>query len=201
MRLRKVIYIAALSTLLLSGCASSNKEETQEPVAEDLTKITLAGKDFTIPVKVSDIVAAGFTLTSTDVETIGYNQDCIGYFENSDGATIVANIGSTEGTGQSPEEGYAFDVLEDVSNTQGEGVLTVHGGISLASEVDAVKEVYGEPTYDDGANQLYYKIIGDAQYSDMVCVAVINGEVSRVEVCNAKDFKELEVATPSEVEE
>ena len=88
MRLRKVIYVAALATLLVSGCAASNKEvtapaeTTTEAPVEDLTKVTLAGKEVSVPIKVSDIVDMGFTLESTDMETIGFNQDCVGYFKS-----------------------------------------------------------------------------------------------------------------------
>ena len=51
MRLRKVIYVAALATLFVSGCAASNKEvtapaeTTTEAPVEDLTRVTLAGKE------------------------------------------------------------------------------------------------------------------------------------------------------------
>lgn len=206
MRLRKVIYVAALATLFVSGCVASNKEvtapaeTTTEAPVEDLTKVTLAGKEVSVPIKVSDIVDMGFTLESTDMETIGFNQDCVGYFKSPDGAMLIANIGVQEGEGLTPEEGYAFDVLEDIGNTQGDGVLSVYGGISTSSSVEEVEAVYGEPTYNDGSNKLYYKIIGDAAYSDMVCVAVIDDKVKRVEVCNAKEFKEIPMATPSDSE-
>lgn len=205
MRLRKVIYAAALATLFASGCAANNKEvvETETSVeapVEDLTKVTLAGKEVSVPIKVSDIVDMGFTLESTDMETIGFNQDCVGYFKSPDGAMLIANIGVHEGEGLTPEEGYAFDVLEDIGNTQGDGVLSVYGGISISSSVEEVEAVYGEPTFNDGSNKLYYKIIGDAAYSDMVCVAVIDDKVKRVEVCNAKEFKEIPMATPSDSE-
>ena len=197
MRLRKVIYVAALATLFVSGCAASNKEvtapaeTTTEAPVEDLTKVTLAGKEVSVPIKVSDIVDMGFTLESTDMETIGFNQDCVGYFKSPDGAMLITNIGVQEGDGLAPEEGYAFDVLEDIGNTQ---------GISISSSVEEVEAVYGEPTFNDGSNKLYYKIIGDAAYSDMVCVAVIDDKVKRVEVCNAKEFKEIPAATPSDSE-
>lgn len=76
MRLRKVIYVAALATLFVSGCTASNKEVTAPaetttgaPV-EDLTKVTLTGKEVSVPIKVLDIVDMGFTLESTDMETI-----------------------------------------------------------------------------------------------------------------------------------
>lgn len=205
MRLRKVIYVAALTTLFVSGCAANSKEvvETETSVeapVEDLTKVTLAGKEVSVPIKVSDIVDMGFTLVSTDMETIGFNQDCVGYFKSPDGAMLIANIGVQEGEGLAPEEGYAFDVLEDIGNTQGDGVLSVYDGISISSSVEEVEAVYGEPTFNDGSNKLYYKIIGDAAYSDMVCVAVIDDKVKRVEVCNAKEFKEIPVATPSDSE-
>ena len=165
-----------------------------------MTKVTIAGKEVSVPIKVSDIVDMGFTLESTDMETIGFNQDCVGYFKSPDGAMLIANIGVQEGEGLTPEEGYAFDVLEDIGNTQGDGVLSVYGGISISSSVEEVEAVYGEPTFNDGSNKLYYKIIGDAAYSDMVCVAVIDDEVKRVEVCNAKEFKEIPMATPSDSE-
>lgn len=205
MRLRKVIYAAALTTLFVSGCAANNKEVVEaetsvEAPVEDLTKVTLAGNEVSVPIKVSDIVDMGFTLESTDMETIGFNQDCVGYFKSPDGAMLIANIGVQEGEGLTPEEGYAFDVLEDIGNTQGDGVLSVYGGISISSSVEEVEAVYGEPTFNDGSNKLYYKIIGDAAYSDMVCVAVIDDKVKRVEVCNAKEFKEIPVATPSDSE-
>lgn len=206
---------SVLILCIMTGCSNAAPTTTStdalpvdvatdsEAESTTFTSIKIKGDSYSIPLKVSDLLDAGFTIQTTDVPTIVYNTDCIGYFEDAEsGAILVGNIGTPSEEELDPSEGYVFDILEDTGNTTGEGILTVYGDINISSTVEEVQAVFGEPAWDDGNNQLYYKLLGDGtENSDMVCVAVSDGAVKRVEVNNSKDFKEPYVEEDIEVEE
>lgn len=185
---RKLMIMVAVVTVSLCGCTSaSNTQDVATPAERKITiyDFELDGKMLTVPFSVSEIEAAGYTLSGEPLEKVVRGVDNIVYYTDEDDGMIVANLGTLEDE-CSMDEAVVIDILADKGNTD-TSRLRVFGGIGFDSTKEEVEEVFGEPVMSD-SDLAMYSLTQENAYMDGVYVAMDGDEVFRVEVLKTQDY-------------
>jgi len=166
----------------------SNQYEANS-VVKDYTEIRIADKEFTIPMSVKDLLNCGYSVMNYDYPVATKNVDNVVYFTNTDGYLLTANVTTNNEESCAIEDGVIVDILADTGNTAGTE-LSVYGGIGFESTEKEVQTVYGEPRFDFNGDKLYYIPLNSKNDMDMVCVALTDGVVRRIEVSNTQEYRQ-----------
>lgn len=166
----------------------SNQYEANS-VMKDYTEIRIADKEFSIPMSVKDLLNCGYSVTNYDYPVATKNVDNVVYFTNTDGYLLTANVTTNNEESCAIEDGVIVDILADTGNTAGTE-LSVYGGIGFESTEKEVQTVYGEPRFDFNGDKLYYIPLDSKNDMDMVCVALTDGVVRRIEVSNTQEYRQ-----------
>lgn len=158
-------------------------------VVKDYTEIRIADKEFTIPMSVKDLLNCGYSVMDCDYPVATKNVDNTVYFTNTDGYLLTANVTTNREESCEIEDGVIIDILADTGNTAGTE-LSVYGGIGFESTEKEVQAVYGEPRFDFNGDKLYYISLNSENDMDMVCVALTDGVVRRIEVSNTQEYRQ-----------
>lgn len=158
-------------------------------VTQDYVEIRIAGKEFAIPMSVRDLLDCGYSVMGCDYPTATKGVDNVVYFTNTDGYLLTANVTTDKEESCAIEDGVIVDILADTGNTEGTE-LSVYGGIGLESTEEEVRAVYGEPRFDFNGDKLYYIPLNNGNDMDMVCVALTDCVVRRIEVSNVQEYRQ-----------
>lgn len=151
--------------------------------------VHIGEKEFTIPMSVQDLLDCGYSVMACDYPTATKDVDNVVYFTNSSGYLITANVTTSNEEQCEIKDGMIVDILADTGNTL-ETELSVYGGISFDSTEEEVQAVYGEARFDFNGDTLYYIPLETGNEMDMVCVALTDGVVRRIEVSNTQGYRQ-----------
>lgn len=193
MVLKEVCNNRVFTALLMLGfgvaLARWSNQYGANNVTQDYVEIRIADKEFTIPMSVRDLLDCGYSVMSCDYPTATKDVDNVVYFTNTDGYLLTANVTTDKEESCAIEDGVIVDILADTGNTEGTE-LSVYGGIGLESTEEEVRAVYGEPRFDFNGDKLYYIPLNNGNDMDMVCVALTDGVVRRIEVSNVQEYRQ-----------
>lgn len=183
------VFVALLTLGLGATLAWWGNQYKANSVVKDYTEIRIADKEFTIPMSVKDLLNCGYSIMDCDYPVATKNVDNTVYFTNTDGYLLTANVTTNREESCEIEDGVIVDILADTGNTAGTE-LSVYGGIGFESTEKEVQTVYGEPRFDFNGDKLYYIPLNSKNYMDMVCVALTDGVVRRIEVSNTQEYRQ-----------
>lgn len=184
----KRFAVIVLCASMLSGCTTQGMTGVATSSnAEDIkvNQVSIDGTILTVPFEFSEMERVGYKMTDVEFAEISPNQTCVAYFEDEDGNKLITSLGTkTEAT--PVEEAMVVDILADTMNTDTTD-MKIFGGINFNSSIEEIEKVFGEPSYELENSLLYTKHIGDV---DMACVAIMNGEIIRIETCVSEEYYE-----------
>lgn len=186
-------YSQAAAALIMLGLGValgrwSNHLENKE-ITPDYVEVRIADNKYTIPMSVQDLLDCGYSIMACDYPKATKDVDNVVYFTNELGYLLTTNV-TTESDEQCEiSDGTIVDILADTGNTVGTE-LVVYGGIDFESTEEEVRAVYGEPRFDFNGDTLYYIPLEDGNEMDMVCVALTDGVVRRIEVSNTRGYRQ-----------
>ena len=151
--------------------------------------VHIGEKEFTVPMSVQDLMACGYSVMACDYPTATKGIDNVVYFTNPSGYLITTNVTTNSDEQCEIVDGTIVDILADTGNTI-ETELTIYGGISFDSTEEDVQKVYGEARFDFNGDTLYYIPLETGNDMDMVCVALTDGVVRRIEVSNTQGYRQ-----------
>lgn len=193
MVLKEVCNNRVFAALLMLGfgvaLARWSNQYGANNVTQDYVEIRIADKEFAIPMSVRDLLDCGYSVMGCDYPTATKDVDNVVYFTNTDGYLLTANVTTDKEESCAIEDGVIVDILADTGNTEGTE-LSVYGGIGLESTEEEVRAVYGEPRFDFNGDKLYYIPLNNGNDMDMVCVALTDGVVRRIEVSNVQEYRQ-----------
>lgn len=193
MVLKEVCNNRVFTALLMLGfgvaLARWSNQYGANNVTQDYVEIRIADKEFAIPMSVRDLLDCGYSVMGCDYPTATKDVDNVAYFTNTDGYLLTANVTTDKEESCAIEDGVIVDILADTGNTEGTE-LSVYGGIGLESTEEEVRAVYGEPRFDFNGDKLYYIPLNNGNDMDMVCVALTDGVVRRIEVSNVQEYRQ-----------
>lgn len=193
MVLKEVCNNRVLAALLMLGfgvaLARWSNQYGANNVTQDYVEIRIADKEFAIPMSVRDLLDCGYSVMGCDYPIATKDVDNVVYFTNTDGYLLTANVTTDKEESCAIEDGVIVDILADTGNTEGTE-LSVYGGIGLESTEEEVRAVYGEPRFDFNGDKLYYIPLNNGNDMDMVCVALTDGVVRRIEVSNVQEYRQ-----------
>lgn len=193
MVLKEVCNNRVFAALLMLGfgvaLARWSNQYGANNVTQDYVEIRIADKEFTIPMSVRDLLDCGYSVMGCDYPAATKDVDNVVYFTNTDGYLLTANVTTDKEESCAIEDGVIVDILADTGNTEGTE-LSVYGGIGLESTEEEVRAVYGEPRFDFNGDKLYYIPLNNGNDMDMVCVALTDGVVRRIEVSNVQEYRQ-----------
>lgn len=183
------VFVALFMLGLGATLAWWGNQYKADSVVKDYTEIRIADKEFTIPMSVKDLLNCGYSVMDCDYPVATKNVDNTVYFTNTDGYLLTANVTTNREESCVIEDGVIVDILADTGNTAGTE-LSVYGGIGFESTEKEVQTVYGEPRFDFNGDKLYYIPLNSKNDMDMVCVALTDGVVRRIEVSNTQEYRQ-----------
>lgn len=151
--------------------------------------VHIGEKEFTIPMSVQDLLDCDYSVMACDYSTVTKGVDNVVYFINPSGYLITTNVTTNSDEQCEIVDGTIVDILADTGNTI-ETELTIYGGISFDSTEEDVQKVYGEARFDFNGDTLYYIPLETGNEMDMVCVALTDGVVRRIEVSNTQGYRQ-----------
>ena len=166
----------------------SNHLENKETVPR-YVEVRIADKEFTIPMSVQDLLDCGYSIMACDYPKATKDVDNVVYFINDKGYLLTTNVTTNKEEQCEISEGTVVDVLADTGNTSGTE-LVVYGDIDFSSTEEEVRAVYGEPRFEFNGDTLYYIPLESGNEMDMVCVALTDGVVRRIEVSNTQGYRQ-----------